>query len=143
MVRSVDFAATLSGAVARRTPHFALHHRSAVRPEAPLGLSGAKISTETDPVGEQPVEDFFRPAPSLLGIVVPKRHARRAVTRSLLKRQIRAAAERHAHGLGPGLWIVRLRAPFDRERYPSAASSALKREARAELDQLLAEGRPR
>ena len=60
-----------------------------------------------------------------LGAVVPKRHARRAVTRSLLKRQIYAAAERHRAHLRRGLWIVRLRAPFDRPQFASAASDAL------------------
>ena len=73
-----------------------------------------------------------------LGAVVPKRHARRALTRSLLKRQIRAAVERHAGGLAPGLWVVRLRAPFDRSRFTSAASDALRSAARQELDGLLA-----
>jgi ribonuclease P protein component len=73
-----------------------------------------------------------------VGAVVPKRHARRAVTRSLLKREIFAAAARHRAALVPGLWIVRLRAPFDRTRFPSAASSALRREARSQLDALLA-----
>ena len=71
-----------------------------------------------------------------LGAVVPKRHARRAVTRSLLKRQIRGALERHAAALAPGLWVVRLRAPFDKAQFPSAASDQLKRVARAELDAL-------
>lgn len=74
-----------------------------------------------------------------LGLVVPKRHARRAVTRSLLKRQIRAAfasgAERGV--VPPGLWVVRLRAPFDRKQFPSAASEALSRAAREELAQLV------
>ena len=69
-----------------------------------------------------------------LGTVVPKRHARRAVTRSLLKRQIRAAVERHAPRLPAGLWVVRLRAPFDRTAFPSAASTALRAAARDELD---------
>ena len=73
-----------------------------------------------------------------LGAVVPKRHARRAVTRSLLKRQIRAAVERHAGGLPAGLWVVRLRAPFDRHTNRSAASQALRDAARAELDGVLA-----
>ncbi|HKX40347.1 MAG TPA: ribonuclease P protein component [Burkholderiaceae bacterium] len=69
-------------------------------------------------------------------MVVPKRHARRAVTRTLLKRQIRSAAQRHAAALAPGLWVVRLRAPFDRAQFASAASEPLKRAARAELDAL-------
>ena len=73
-----------------------------------------------------------------LGAVVPKRHARRAVTRSLLKRQIYAAAERHRAGLGEGVWIVRLRAPFDRTQFASAASAALKMSVRTELESLFA-----
>ncbi len=72
-----------------------------------------------------------------VGAVVPKRHARRAVTRSLIKRQIYAAAERHRQRLGPGLWIVRLRSPFDRSRFVSAASQAMRVDARAELESLL------
>lgn len=71
-----------------------------------------------------------------LGAVVPKRHARRAVTRSLLKRQIYAAAERHRDRLGEGVWIVRLRAPFDRAHFTSASSAALRVSARTELESL-------
>ena len=73
---------------------------------------------------------------SWLGCVVPKRHARRAVTRTLLKRQIRRAAAEAR--LAPGLWVIRLRAGFDRTAFPSAASSALQTVARNELDSLLA-----
>jgi ribonuclease P protein component len=71
-----------------------------------------------------------------LGVVVPKRHARRAVTRSLLKRQARAAASRYGAGLSFGLWVVRLRAPFDRAQFPSAASTALRIAAGSELKAL-------
>ena len=71
-----------------------------------------------------------------LGIVLPKRHARRAVTRSLLKRQIRVAVDARVKSLAAGLWVVRLRSPFDRTVYPSAASPALRRAARAELEDL-------
>jgi ribonuclease P protein component len=39
--------------------------------------------------------------------------------------------------LAPGLWIVRLRAPFDRVLFPSAASPALRRAVRSQLDALL------
>lgn len=72
-----------------------------------------------------------------LGTVVPKRHARRAVTRTLLKRQIRLAVSARAGALLGGLWVVRLRAPFDKASFPSAASAALKTSARRELDLLL------
>jgi ribonuclease P protein component len=68
-----------------------------------------------------------------LGLVVPKRHARRAVTRTLVKRQIRHIAAACAPQLEPGLWVVRQRNPFDVKQFPSAASDALKEAARAEL----------
>ena len=69
---------------------------------------------------------------------MPKRHARRAVTRSLLKRQIRASFDRHAAGLPGGLWLERLRAGFAVTEFVSARSTALAQAARAELDGLLA-----
>jgi len=72
-----------------------------------------------------------------LGAVVPKRHARRAVTRTLLKRQIRSVVDARAAALLGGLWVVRLRAPFDKTRFPSAASEALSQSAREELEGLL------
>lgn len=68
-----------------------------------------------------------------LGLVVPKRHAKRAVTRTLVKRQIRNVVAACAPQLEPGLWVVRQRSPFDPKQYPSAASDALKEAARAEL----------
>ncbi len=80
-----------------------------------------------------------------LGLVLPKKLARRSVTRSLLRHQIRASVSRYAPavavaGWGPDhpgdAWVVRLRAPFDRKQFPSAASEALNREVRLELDAL-------
>jgi len=73
-----------------------------------------------------------------LGLVVPKRHARRAVTRNVIKRQMRVQAEDHRHRLPPGVWLIRLRAPFDRQVFQSAASEALRLAARNELKQVFA-----
>jgi len=73
-----------------------------------------------------------------LGLVVPKRHARRSVTRNLLKRQMRDQAASHQSLLPPGQWVIRLRAPFDARRFPSAASARLREAARAELEQVFA-----
>lgn len=70
------------------------------------------------------------------GQVLPKRHARRAVTRNLIRRQGRAGFERHRPQLAAGEWLLRLRAPFDPTRYPSAASEALRRVVRVEIDAL-------
>jgi ribonuclease P protein component len=54
----------------------------------------------------------------------------------MLKRQMRAAAQRHEAGLAQGLWLVRLRQGFPVAQYPSADSQALRDAARAELDRL-------
>lgn len=73
-----------------------------------------------------------------LGCIVPKRHARRAVTRNMLRRQARAAMQRHAELLRPGLWLIRLRQPFARSAgFVSADSPALRMAAMSELDRLL------
>ena len=73
------------------------------------------------------------PSPGLswVGAVVPKRHARRAVTRSLIKRQIYAAAERHRDRIAPGLWIVRLRSPFDRAEFAERGLAGARFDVRA------------
>ncbi len=76
------------------------------------------------------------PAALWLGLVVPKRHARRAVTRSLLKRQMRRQADHWGPRMPAGQWVVRLRAPFDVRIFPSAASNALQTAARLELDEM-------
>jgi ribonuclease P protein component len=82
-------------------------------------------------------ESIAQPDRCWFGAVVPKRHARKAATRNLLRRQIRAAMDRHHRALAHGLWLVRLRAPFDRGHYRSAGSDALRLAARNELDALL------
>ena len=139
LVVSADFERVLGSRSRARTPHFAVHHLPLAdapgRAPSPGPVAG-KLSTDLKDSGERPVDDLPAEPSRRLGAVVPKRHARRAVTRSLLKRQIYAAGGRHAAGLAGGLWIVRLRAPFDRSRFVSAASPALRDLARAELDDL-------
>ena len=87
-----------------------------------------------DSVGSGP---SAAPVGHWLGLVVPKRHARRSVTRSLLKRQMRQLMAACAERLPPGLWVLRLKAGFDVKRFPSASSSALNAVVRAELALLL------
>ena len=145
LVASADFERVLGTRSRAATEHFAAHHLDA-RPTRRAGsgpqTAAAKLSTIEEPAKPLPVEDSSPAAPAQaavwVGAVVPKRHARRAVTRSLLKRQIYAATDRHRDRLAPGLWIVRLRTPFDAARFASAASPALRRAARGELDALLA-----
>jgi ribonuclease P protein component len=67
---------------------------------------------------------------------MPKRHARRSVTRNLLRRQIRAVMADQLAALPPGLWLVRLRTPFAKDQFVSAASDALRDGGAGELQQL-------
>ncbi|MDZ7592780.1 MAG: ribonuclease P protein component [Rubrivivax sp.] len=144
LVHKADFERVLATRSLKRSTHFALHHL----PSEPLALqtrrarSGqAKLSTGREESSSMSVDDSSVPAtPSAVwaGGVVPKRHARRAVTRTLLKRQIRVAFERHAATLPGGLWLVRLRLPFAAEEFVSARSACLAATVRTELDRLLA-----
>ena len=138
VVRAADFERVLKAGAQTRSPHFAVYHlvASPSRP-ARVGVSSGtdKLST-SDGRHAIPLVDEPAPTGCWLGVVVPKRHARRAVTRTLLKRQIRSAMSRQASPAA-GLWVVRLRAPFDRAAFPSAASAALAEAAAAELDRVL------
>jgi ribonuclease P protein component len=92
------------------------------------------LSTDREQKLSKAVDNF--PAGRWLGCVAPKRHARRAVTRNVLKRQMRAAAQRHEAGLAQGLWLVRLRQGFPVAQFPSADSDKLRTAARSELERL-------
>jgi ribonuclease P protein component len=73
--------------------------------------------------------------------MVPKRLAKRAVTRNAIKRQIYSISEQFAPQLRPRGHVVRLRATFDRKEFVSASSDALKSAVRAELLDLFARAR--
>lgn len=142
LVRSADFERVLRTRTRFSSPHFAVHHVSE-GPTAPTGrgrslafdqLSTAHASVLTHAVDDKPEE---LPKGLWWGAVVPKRHARRSVTRTLLKRQIRVAVNGHAGMLAGGLWVVRLRASFDRVQFVSAASASLNETVREELARLL------
>jgi len=145
LVQSADFQRLLATPMRSRSAHFAVHHVAAgpaVRSRPVVHPSSTEISTDGAPESaasvDKPLEGHW------LGSVIPKRHARRSVTRNLLRRQIRAVMAEQLGRLPPGLWLVRLRAPFARQDFPSAASAALRQVARAELVQLFERaGRPR
>jgi ribonuclease P protein component len=71
-----------------------------------------------------------------LGAMVPKRWAKRAVTRNAIKRQIYNVSQQFEPSLKAAAHVVRLRSTFDRTLFLSATSDALKAAVRAELVQL-------
>ncbi len=140
LTQSSDYTRVLNVAPCARTAHFAAHHlpqrplvgKKAVSTPSAADLSTAAMLELTRAVDESPLSGLW------LGLVVPKRYAKRAVTRTLLKRHIRAAVAMAATALGPGLWVVRLRTPFARSEFTSAASTRLASAATAELAMLMA-----
>jgi len=143
IVRPADFERVLAAPQRSRSAHFAVHYVAGVpsRPNAAL----AKAAPEAVVPGLSPELSTGEAGASCtivdesghwLGLVVPKRHAKRAVTRNLIKRQVRAAMARHAAELPAGLWVVRLRAPFDRQQFLSPGSDHLRATAHNEVDVL-------
>lgn len=171
-LKAADFQRALGSRPVSRTAHFVLHvlARQAPAPvhlgepagehagDAPSAVLAAqvelteltKLSTGEGGEADVLVDDFVAEIPEAgrqawrLGLVLPKKQAKRSVTRSLIRHQAREALRRHApavwaqgrHGDEVDGWVVRLRAPFDRKQFPSAASDALKALVRQELDEL-------
>ena len=126
-----QFQATMAGGTVARTAHFALHRLA-------LDAGSAAPSVFVAPnTGDTPVPSLFsRTDEAWLGAMVPKRWARRAVTRNAIKRQIYNVATGFEPCLLQAAHVVRLRVAFDRKQFVSASSDLLKQAVRAELLQL-------
>jgi ribonuclease P protein component len=133
LMRRSDFERVLAVPPCSRSAHFAVHFLQ-MRPSAPGRPAAGDLSTADAQNPEASVDNL--PFGQWLGQVIPKRHAPRSVTRNMLRRQVRAAMERHAPRLRPGLWLVRLRQPFPKAGFMSADSAALRQAAAVELDRL-------
>lgn len=110
-----EFQSVLAGCIVAKTVHFALHQLA-----THSGGSNAGVN-DSDHVQ--------------LGAMVPKRWAKRAVTRNMIKRQAYTVFS-HAK-LPQAAYVVRLRRDFSKTKFVSATSSVLKSAVRQELQQLL------
>lgn len=97
----------MAAGVVAKTPHFALHRAM--------------------PCASETVQ---------IGALIPKRWAKRAVTRNAIRRQIYGVMAQWAPHLPVAAHVVRLRASFDPKQFISARSDALKHALRVELQQL-------
>lgn len=82
--------------------------------------------------------------PNRIGALLPKRWAKKAVRRNLLRRKIYATAAGHLPALAQAAGhtldcVVRLRGSWAAQAYPSARSELLKHEVGQELDALFAQ----
>jgi ribonuclease P protein component len=119
----------LAGGTVARTAHFALHCAAL---DAPALKPGTSMSSIAPPMALFVVRDVW------LGAMVPKRWAKRAVTRNAIKRQIYNVSTDFESGLRMSAYVVRLRSGFDRTQFISATSDLLKDSVRQELQQLFA-----
>ena len=109
-----------------KTAHFALH-RNTLDFSAPSTQNVGELTKQLPLFPEQGV---------WLGAMVPKRWAKRSVTRNAIKRQIYSVSAQYESVLSRSAHVVRLRSTFDRSHFVSASSDALKAAVRSELIQL-------
>ena len=122
-----QFQAVLAGSVVAKTEHFALHRNSLT----------AKISKDGTALAVRPL---FAVQDTWLGAMVPKRWAKRAVTRNAIKRQIYTVSAAFYASYPQAAFVVRLRREFSRKEFHSASSEQLKLAVRHEIEILMRDG---
>ena len=114
-----QFQAALAGNLIAKSPHFALH----------------RVALESQANENRP--GLFSVDDTWIGAMIPKRWAKRAVTRNAIKRQIYTVCTSLQHASppfgSPAAFLVRLRREFSRQAFSSASSRVLKEAVRAEL----------
>lgn len=122
-----QFQAVLTGKVISRTQHFALH------------CTRGPASSD---LGLNPVQNaLFSEEGPWFGALTPKRAAKRAVTRNLIRRQIYNVCNELNSHQQTAAYLIRLSAGFDKAQFTSASSRLLKAAVRLELLQLFAKAR--
>jgi ribonuclease P protein component len=119
-----EFQAVMSTGSVARTSHFVLHQWQ----------SPAKASPGS---GFEKTPALFIDGVMKMGALTPKRWAKHAVTRNMIRRQIHAVSQEFEEKLPPTAYVVRLRASFNAKHFVSASSDQLKTVVRRELQQLL------
>ena len=149
-----QFQAVLAGTTVARSGHFVLH-----RLQLPMDLPQSGVlghNSGAVPPGKMPASEpfpvgnrrcslpLFDASGNWLGAMVPKRWAKRAVTRNMIKRRIyslaEAASTRATAVMVPAAYVVRLRSAFDLHLFKSATSAPLRQAVCQELSSLFAQG---
>ena len=120
-----QFQAVLAGAIIAKTTHFALH-RNSLDARPVQAESGGPVDAAISAI---PAKSLFPVQDTWLGAMVPKRWAKRAVTRNAIKRVIREAFRHRRLDLPAKDYVVRLHS-----KVAPATLTALKRGVRAEVD---------
>ena len=121
-----QFQALLAADVVAKTEHFVLHCSRLKPKPSSLHQSGTLTHDADRP-------DLFAKHEQWIGAMVPKRWAKRAVTRNAIKRQIYSVSAEALLHYPQSALLVRMRREFSRRDFPSAESPLLKTAVRAEL----------
>ena len=124
-----QFQAVLAGTIVAKTAHFALH-RSKLGAKAALIRDGLPVDSTW----------LFRQHATWIGAMVPKRWAKRAVTRNAIKRQIYTVSADFSQFYPPAAFVIRLRSGFSKMEFTSAVSDQLKQAVRTEIQALMQAG---
>jgi ribonuclease P protein component len=141
IVTKAQFASVMSGQTVSRTPHFALH-RVALKAHSESNSASETAQAVSEDGSQTLSKPIFAVQDTWLGVIVPKRWAKRAVTRNTIKRQIYAVSTASGCVLPVAAHVVRLRAGFDRAEFISATSDKLKIAVRTELQRLFLGAKP-
>ena len=134
-----QFQAVLAGSVIAKTEHFVLHRNSL----EPIRVPAPQVTPEPDAhkaKGDELAARLFPVLDVWIGAMVPKRWAKRAVTRNTIKRQIYTVSAETMHNFPQAAFLVRLRREFSRKEFVSATSAQLKEAVRAEVLALMQTG---
>lgn len=124
-----QFQAVLAGTMVAKTTHFALHRNA------------LEVRPANMPPGASPqASALFGVQAMWIGAMVPKRWAKRAVTRNAIKRQIYAVSADFSDQYPQAAFVVRLRRAFSRTEFVSAVSEPLRQAVRAEVQALMRAG---
>jgi ribonuclease P protein component len=141
-----QYEAAMAGGTVSRTAHFVLH-RAPLDAPSTQAVVPAQAGTQSFQEIPNALDSRLRgndkglfaiQDEAWMGAVVPKRWAKRAVTRNGIKRQIYNVSETFAARLPAAAHVVRLRGEFARAQFPSAWSDALRVTVQTELRQLFA-----
>ncbi|MGI4858851.1 MAG: ribonuclease P protein component [Janthinobacterium lividum] len=140
LLHAAEFSTLFRMRPLKRSEHFVVYarprERGSMLPERgaepatpPVGPAAGVPGASADPAA----------LPGRMGLVLGKKAAPRAATRNMVRRALRETfRQRKAEYEGWDL-LIRMHLRFDKQRFPGAASPALKRACRAEVGALLDE----
>ncbi|MGI4983406.1 MAG: ribonuclease P protein component [Janthinobacterium lividum] len=152
LLHATEFSTLFRMRPLKRSEHFVVYARPRERASVPpervsrpaaevTGQAVATTMAEPAPAANAAPGDSAAVLPGRMGLVLGRKSAPRAATRNMVRRALRETfRQRRAEYEGWDL-LIRMHARFDKQRFPGAASPALKRACRAEVGALLDEAR--